>query len=215
MHREGISYLAVYDDPETGLMMYRNKGRPSKREAAMKLNCPEHVQEAAKQTRKELSYDDGKKLMLLFSLATDEMIRLVMMYPEVIFMDVTGQTNRQKKDLFIAAIKDSVGQVFPGNITVIPSGKAWVFMLIFQHAFPFLFGEGTVSMNRLGLTDEDASEYGAFENCIESVAVYKDSKLMICTFHAIWQPFKEGIYPVLPRDTPGGELSDVGRLYGE
>ena len=118
MLREGISNLVVYDDPETGLMMYRNKGRPSK-EAAVKMKCPEHVQEAVQELRNELSYADGSKLMLLFSLGTDEMIRLAMMYPEVLFMDVTGQTNRQKKDVFIAATKDSIGQVFPVNMTQI------------------------------------------------------------------------------------------------
>ena len=208
--RDGISHFVVFDDPNTGLMVHSHRGRRSNAE---RLKCPADVEEEVRKLRNELSYEKGTKIVLLLSLATDEMIRLVMMYPETFFMDVTGQTNRQKRDMFLMAVKDSAGKVFPGNMTVVPSGKAWVFHTIYQHAFRFLYGDVTISRNRLALTDEDQSEYGSFENCIKSMEIYKDSLLMLCTFHAIWKPFKERIYPLLPYEN--GKLSPKGRLYGK
>jgi hypothetical protein len=45
------------------------------------------------------------------------------------------------------------------------------------------------------------------------------SKVMLCTFHAIWQPFKWDINKLLPsKKSPKGkvtELTDVGKLWGE
>ncbi len=38
---------------------------------------------------------------------------------------------------------------------------------------------------------------------------------MLCTFHAIWKPFKENIRPRLPKDRGGQSLSKMGRTYGE
>ncbi len=96
-----------------------------------------------------------------------------------------------------------------------PSGKAWVFRYITRSIFPELYGDVTIQRNRLGLTDEDPSEYRTFEtntkvddNCIRS-------KVMLCTFHAIWKPFKETIRPRLPKESDGILLSSIGKSYGE
>lgn len=72
-------------------------------------------------------------------------------------------------------------------------------------------------MNRLVLTDEEDAEYRSFETLIVSHDAFKSSSVMLCIFHAIWQPFKKDIYLELPRksgpDKPV-ELSDVGRTWG-
>ena len=160
----------------------------------------------SKELRKELDslwsdmcHESVTKVLLILSLTTDKMIRCSMMHPEVLFMDVKGQTNRQKKDLFLAAVKDSEGKVFPGNITMMPSGRAWVFMAIFQLAFLHLCAKETLKMICLGLTDEDPAEFGSFENCIETMEECECAKLMLCVFHAVCKPFKEKICPLLQK----------------
>ena len=128
-------------------------------------------------------------------------------------MDASGQTNRWKKDLFLEAVKDSEGKVFPGNIMVMPSGRAWVFMAIFQLAFLHLYGKETLKMIRLGLTDEDPAEFGTFENCIETMEECRSAKLMLCVFHAVWKPFKEKIYPLLRKGNQ--RITKQRKRYGE
>ena len=72
-------------------------------------------------------------------------------------------------------------------------------------------------MNRLVLTDEEDAENRSFETLIVSHDAFKSSSVMLCIFHAIWQPFKKDIYLELPRklgpDKPV-ELSDIGRTWG-
>ena len=96
-----------------------------------------------------------------------------------------------------------------------PTGKAWVFCYITHSIFPELFGGVTIQRNRLGLTDEDPSEYRTFEANTKVDNNYLRSKVILCTFHEIWKPFKETIRPRLPKERSGVLLSTIGKSYGE
>ena len=117
------------------------------------------------------------------------------------------------------AIITPTGTTFPGNYTIIPSSKKWIFHSIFRLAFLSLYGEHVCSMNQLVLTDEEDAEYRAFETMMATHDAFCLSKVMLCTFHAVWQPFKWDIYNLLPsKKSPKGkiiELNDVGKLWGE
>jgi len=63
------------------------------------LNNPELIEAEVETLRKSLRLNDEAELLMMISIATDEMIRLVTMHPEVWFMDVTHGTNRQQRDL--------------------------------------------------------------------------------------------------------------------
>ena len=77
-------------------------------------------------------------------------------------------------------------------------------------------GTDTCSHNRLFLCDEDESEYGPFENQILTNKTFKYSRLMLCIFYALPQPFKKEVFPLLPRKSPKSPiLSEVGKRYGE
>ena len=117
------------------------------------------------------------------------------------------------------ATRTPTGKTFPGNYTIIPSSKKCVFHSIFRLAFMSLYGEHVCSMNRLVLTDEEDAEYRAFESVIATHDAFSSSKVMLCTFHAVWQPFKRDIYNLLPsKKSPKGkliELTEVGKQWGE
>ena len=150
--------------------------------------------------QKSLKFDDKEKMVLLISMPTKEMIKLCMMFPEVFFMDVTHRTKRQKRDMFVLCTKDSDGKAYTTNLTVVPSGKSWVFDTIYKEAFISLYGETTVSQNRLAVVDEDVSEIRPFESAIKCLSTYKGSYLMICVFHAVWEPFNKEVKPFLPKN---------------
>ena len=97
------------------------------------------------------------------------------------------------------AVRTPCGKTFPGNFSIIPSSKKWVFHAIFRLAFLQLYGDEICSMNRLVSTDEEDAKYRSFESLIATNDVFKSSKVMLCIFHAIWQPFKRNIYLLLPR----------------
>jgi hypothetical protein len=128
-------------------------------------------------------------------------------------------TNIHKQELFVMAIRTPTGKPFPGNYTIIPSSKKWVFHSKFYLAFLSLYGEHVCSMNQLVLTDEEDAEYPVFETMIATHDAFCSSKVILCTFHAVWQPFKRDIYNLLlSKKSPKGkviELADVGKLWGE
>jgi hypothetical protein len=137
---------------------------------------------------------------------------------EFIYACLAG-TNNQKKELFVMAVCSPTGKTFPGNYTIIPSAKKWVFHAIYRLAFLSLYGEHICLLNRLVITDEEDAEYCSFETLILTHEMFRSSTVMLCTFHAIWQPFKRDIYHLLPskKSTTGKliELTEIGRAWGE
>ena len=105
-----------------------------------------------------MNYKEGTDIVLAISVATDDMARRVHMYPEVFYFDVTANTNKQNRDLFMMVVKDADGSTYIGNATLIPSGQRWVFSMIYQTFFVKLYGQTTISCNRLCLTDNGTSE---------------------------------------------------------
>ena len=216
VNRMGCSYFLIKHKTGEGFLSYHSKGRHSNEHKRVLLNNPELIEAEVETLRKSLRLNDEAELLMMISIATDEMIRLVTMHPEVWFMDVTHGTNRQRRDLFMLAIRTPTGETFPGNITIIPSQKRWIFHCIYRYAFIHLCGTDTCSHNRLVLCDKDESEYGPFENQILTNKTFKDSCLMLCIFHALTQPFKKEVFPLLPRKSPKSPiLSEVGKSYGE
>ncbi len=117
------------------------------------------------------------------------------------------------------AIRTPTGKTFLENYTIIPSLKKLVFHSIFRLASLSLYGEHVCSMNQLVLTDEEDAEYHAFETMIATHDAFCSSKVMLFTFHAVWQPFKRDMYNLLPskKSSKGKiiELTDVGKSWGE
>ena len=79
--RAGINYF--YVSHENGELYACSKGRPTKALAKKRLECPEQIEEELAGLRKDFLLNDKCKMLVLVSMATDEMICLVSMYPEV------------------------------------------------------------------------------------------------------------------------------------
>ena len=106
-------------------------------------------------------------------------------------------TNRQKKQLFVMAVRTPSGNTLPGNLSIIPSEQKWVFHALYQHAFPQLYSSEVCFRNRLVLTDEDEAEYRSFEDLIQVTKEFSKSSVMLCTFHGIWMAFKKDLVTLL------------------
>ena len=87
-----------------------------------------------------MPYKDDTQILLALAVASDEKMCTVHMFPELIFMDVTSRTNKQKRDLFLMVVKDGNGETYVGNVTVIPSQQRWVFMKIYKTFFSIFMG---------------------------------------------------------------------------
>ena len=124
------------------------------------------------------------------------------------YLNCTG-TNRDRSELFVVAVRSASGDTVPVNMTIIPSAQKWVFDTIYKLAFPYLYSPNICKMNRMVLTDEDESEYRPFQSAIETMDEFKQSKVMLCTFHGIWQSFKKDLYPMLLKCEHGEVLGMI------
>ena len=209
LFRNNVTYTIVYDDPKEGLMLHHsNRGRPQK------LQCATDARRRITQLRRDLKFGSKGLMLLLLSYSTDSMIREHMKYPEVNFHDVTGRANKQKRDLFVTVGRKPSGKCFIINVTMIPSGQAWVYRIVIRDIFPIHFGTPTIRRNRLKLTDEDTAEYETIENLIFTELNYADDSVMLCVFHAVWGPFRDRIRKHLPK-CPDGTLNKKGKAYGK
>jgi hypothetical protein len=210
----GCSYFLIKHQTGEGLISYHSKGRHPNEQRVL-LNNPELIEAEVEKLWELLRLNDEAELLMMISIATNKMIRLITMHPEVRFMDVTHGTNRQRRDLFMLAIRTLAGETFPGNLTIIPSQKRWRFHCIYWYAFIHLHGVNTCSHNCLVLCDEYESEYGPIENHIVTNNTFK-SLLMLCIFHALTQPFKKEVFPFIPKKSAKSLLlSKAGYSYGE
>jgi hypothetical protein len=105
------------------------------------------------------------------------------------------------------AVRTPSGKTLPGNLAIIPSEQSWVFHAIYQYAFPHLYSSEVCSRNRLVLTDKDEAEYASFESLIETTSDFKQSTVMLCTFHGVWMAFKKDLLSLL-------EDCVCGKVYG-
>ena len=202
-----VSYVAVTVDKNLDLNIYSGRGRPTNQE---KLRTSEETKRDLQKLRDKMNYSDGTEVLLAISVVTDDMTRHVAMFPEVFYLDVTANTNRQKRDLFLMVVKDANDNVFIGNATVIPSGKRWVYAMIYKNFFIQLYGELTISRNRICLTDDDMAEWGPLDDCIKTLTCWQGTINMLCMFHALTMAFFEKIHPKLPHTGNKQSMVHVG-----
>ncbi len=131
------------------------------------------------------------EIVLIQSFASDAMIRVVLIFPEVFQMDVTCSTNQQNRLLFLMVVKDVNRQMHDGNINILPSEKEWVFNKIIRTIFILLYGEDMIKRNQLILTDEDSTEYEPVVNAIKTIDTYAKSSHMQCVLHALTKKSKK------------------------
>ncbi len=100
-----VSYICITHVEGSGFNVYQSKGRQSQ-ETVQLMSLPERMEEHIKSLCSKMNYKDGTEIVLILSFASDKMIRMVNMFSEVFFMDVTCSTNHQNKPLFLTVLKD-------------------------------------------------------------------------------------------------------------
>ena len=88
LEASNINHFYILHD-DTGLYAV-SKGRPTKEAVRLRLDCSAKIQADLERMREDYIMNKKAQLLVMVSMATDEMIRLVAMYPEVWFMDTTA-----------------------------------------------------------------------------------------------------------------------------
>ena len=80
-----------------------------------------------------------------------------------------------------------------------------------------LCGSKTIGRNCLALADDNMSEHGPLNNCINTMDCYRLSRHMLCVFHMLVMDYSKHFYPYLPHrgSKRNGKLTKKDSIYGE
>ena len=161
-----------------------------------------------------MKLNDGTDFFSL-SVASDERMRAVHMFPEVGYMDITSNTNREGCDLHLLVVKDDSGETYIGCASVLPCQQRWVFKNIYAF-LRIMFGDTTMSRMKLMFIDHDPAEHDPLNACIQIEDCFKLALHMLCIFHGLAMKCQERIYKLLlQKRSNTKELSPKGNLYDE
>ena len=116
-----ISYVALVMDKNDDLLVYKGKGRHSEAET-LTIKTHGNLRPLLRKLRTDLQLNDCNLVLLALSVATDNMIRTMHMFPEVQFIDFAANLNSQNRDILFSIVKETTGQSFIVNATVMPCG---------------------------------------------------------------------------------------------
>jgi len=88
LQRSNINHFYILHD-NTGLYAC-SKGCPTNEEMRIRLDCSAKIQADLERLKEDYILNKKSQMLVMISMATDEMIRLVAMYPDVWFMDTTA-----------------------------------------------------------------------------------------------------------------------------
>lgn len=110
-------------------------------------------------------------------------VRYFELFPDLIGLDVTFNTNSEKRPMFILVGRTSNGHIIPLLNAFLPSEAKWVFLWLFKEAIPYLLGKSMLSKIRLLTSDEDRQCLDAFEEVREEL--YPNAVLRLCKWHKV------------------------------
>ena len=71
-------------------------------------------------------------------------------------------------------------------------------MKIYKTFFLYIYGEVTVSIFQLAVTDNDVSAHGPIDCLIKTMSCYTNCVHILCVFHGLIMVFHTEVYPLLP-----------------
>jgi hypothetical protein len=169
------SYLALIHDPKSELLRVKKTRVCSKKLPKGKKNGARHLTLLTKLKYKKpstkhvpctvnvtdedlvksaMKLDDSDAMLLFVAWGSDEDLRYITMFPEVLSIDTTYGTNREKRPLLLFAGTDNTRKNFTALCEFLPSKCEWVFRYIFEVAIPSLVGDFPVTLQTVCLSHE-------------------------------------------------------------
>jgi hypothetical protein len=142
----------------------------------------------AKEHRDEMNLTDQQELMIACAWVLPKEKRLFQMYPEVIHVDATSDTNNENRPLLTITARDSRGNVVTVLRIFMPNERSWAFRWLFQVVLPTLLGSEPLQKVKVIITDGDSQETSQLDLAI---ALFFPQVLRVrCGWHIIDRGWK-------------------------
>ena len=101
----------------------------------------------------------AQHLMIAICWVLPQEKRLFDLYPEVLFIDITSDSNKEKRPLFTVTGRTTAGTMYTLMRAFLPNEKTWIFRWLFSIVLPNSFKKETLKRVRVMITDGDSQEY--------------------------------------------------------
>ena len=131
--------------------------------------------------RDDLLLTNAQHLMLAIAWVIPQEKRLFNLYPEVIFMDITSDTNKEKQTLFTITGKTASGTMYTILRAFLPNQKTWIFRWLFSIVLSNSFHRDTMSRCNAMITDGDSQETSQLDIAIREF--FPNAERIRCGYH--------------------------------
>ena len=130
-----------------------------------------------------LDKDGDVKVLLACGWARNDDIAVLRRFPEVLHMDSTFRTNRERRPLFNIVVKDANNYLRTVFRCLLPSEKQCVFDTILSSVMPNILGEEICKRVQYIVTDGDSQEINAVKNACRTI--FPNAVHNTCLWHMI------------------------------
>jgi hypothetical protein len=147
------------------------------------LKYLEAIDKYAKENRAQLRVADSNDLMIACAWVLPQERRQFMLFPFVLHVDTTADSNKEKRPLLTVSGRDSTGKMFTVLRALVPNERTWIFRWIFQTVFPTLLGVSNLSLVKVIVSDGDSQETSQLDSAIKKFL--PDAFRIRCSWHII------------------------------
>ena len=143
--------------------------------------------------RKCLNVPRDTQFMMAFAWTLPPEKLMFELFPHVVYVDTTADTNKEGRPLLTMSGKDSSSRVFTIIRAFLPNQQMWTFRWVFSVLLPKAFSIRTLSNVQVIITDGDSQETNQLDNAL--ALYFPQARRVRCGWHIVnrsWNSNLEG-----------------------
>ena len=196
-----IDYRILVHSKDHEITIRNPKGRPRKDDS---------IANFIQSIRKGLRVNEDSDVLLAIAWISGEEKELIRRFPEIISADVTEQTNKEKRPLYLFCGLDGNNHLFPAFHCLMPNSSSEIYQWVYESAFLELVGKETVLRNQAFFTDGESAMYESLEVLKGTSSPWISTSLFRCVYHIFFQVWNKTIGGK-EKDTK--EKTVMGKVY--
>jgi len=162
-------------------------------ELSFPVNEQDHVDQFISSRRVSLSINRDQQFMMAFAWTLPHEKKNFEMFPSVVYVDTTTDTNNEGRPLLSMNGKDTNSRTFTILRVFLPNQQMWTFRWVFCVLLPKIYGNHILSKIKVVITDGDSQETNQMGNAIDQY--FPQARRVRCGWHLVnqgWNAYIEG-----------------------
>ena len=128
-------------------------------------------------------FSDDQDMVVGIAFTTPFEAKQFILFPYVLHVDATADTNKETFSLVTIAGKDSFGKMFIVLCAFLPCEKSWAYRWLFQTVMPKLLDNNALSRVKAAVSDGDSQEIGQL--CAAIYRFFPEAFRIRCGWHIV------------------------------